>query len=190
MLDTLRYLEHETDVWFEITTLLIPGHNDTDDEVAAQMRLGGRASRPRRATALHRVPPGLQDARRAAHPAGRRCAGPGGSRSSNGLRFVYTGNVHDPDGQTTHLSRLRRGGGGARLVRHAALQLTDDGTCQHCGTRVPGVYEDRPVDGAPRRMPVRLASASARSELAAEYTAAVASERGAVASEGLAAGGA
>src|SRR5690606_13526948 len=36
VLDTLRFLRHETDVWFEITTLLIPGHNDSDAEIAQQ----------------------------------------------------------------------------------------------------------------------------------------------------------
>jgi pyruvate-formate lyase-activating enzyme len=36
VLDTLVYLRHETDVWFEITTLLIPGHNDSDAEIAEE----------------------------------------------------------------------------------------------------------------------------------------------------------
>ena len=35
VLDTLQYLKHETDVWFEITTLLIPGHNDGEEELEA-----------------------------------------------------------------------------------------------------------------------------------------------------------
>ena len=45
VLDTLAYLEHETDVWFEITTLLIPGKNDSD------ARSGPRASGSSRARA-------------------------------------------------------------------------------------------------------------------------------------------
>ena len=72
VLDTLVYLRHETDVWFEITTLLIPGQNDSDAEIAAEMRMGRRAPRPRRADALHRLPSRLQDARHAADAAGRR----------------------------------------------------------------------------------------------------------------------
>ncbi len=63
VLDTLRYLRHETDVWLEITTLLIPGHNDGDDEIAA-MRVDRRRARRRRTPALQGVPPGLQDVRR------------------------------------------------------------------------------------------------------------------------------
>ena len=65
VLDTLEYLRHETDVWFEITTLLIPGHNDCDAEIDAETALDRRAPRARRAAALHRLPPRLQDARRA-----------------------------------------------------------------------------------------------------------------------------
>ena len=38
VLDTLKYLRHETDVWLEITTLLIPGKNDGDDEIDALTR--------------------------------------------------------------------------------------------------------------------------------------------------------
>ena len=37
VLDTLRYLKHETDVWFELTTLLIPGLNDDDDSLDAAL---------------------------------------------------------------------------------------------------------------------------------------------------------
>jgi AmmeMemoRadiSam system radical SAM enzyme len=69
VLETLLYLRHETGVWLEITNLLIPGLNDSDAEIDALTRWGGRAAGPGRAGALHRVPPGLQDAGPAAHPA-------------------------------------------------------------------------------------------------------------------------
>ena len=68
-----EYLRHETDVWFEITTLLIPGHNDSDAELDAMTRVDRRAPRARRAAALHRVPSRLQDARHAAARRPRRC---------------------------------------------------------------------------------------------------------------------
>src|SRR5215831_7286347 len=38
VLETLEYLKHETDVWFEITTLLIPGENDAPEEIEAESR--------------------------------------------------------------------------------------------------------------------------------------------------------
>ena len=53
VLETLEYLKRETSVWFELTTLLIPGHNDSDAELDRMTRLGGRAPRPRRAAPLH-----------------------------------------------------------------------------------------------------------------------------------------
>src|SRR5262249_46070565 len=101
VLDTLEYLHHETSVWFEITTLLIPGHNDSDEEIEAETlwiaeHLGSDV--PLHFTAFHPdykmrdVPPTppatLSRARRIA--------------LANGLHFVYTGNVHDSEGGTTY----------------------------------------------------------------------------------------
>ena len=75
VLETLLYFRHETGVWLEITNLLIPGLNDSDAEIDAMTRWGGRAARAGGAGALHRVPSGLQDAGPAAHARGD--AGPG-----------------------------------------------------------------------------------------------------------------
>ena len=66
VLDTLVYLVRETDVWVEITTLLIPGKNDSDGEIDAMTKWVVDRARPRRPDALHRVPSRFQDARRAA----------------------------------------------------------------------------------------------------------------------------
>ncbi|MDH5538467.1 MAG: AmmeMemoRadiSam system radical SAM enzyme, partial [Rhizobacter sp.] len=100
VLDTLQYIVHETDCWLEITTLLIPGHNDSDAELQALTRwvaeqLGPDV--PLHFSAFHPdhkmgdVPPTppttLTRARRIA--------------LGNGLHFVYTGNVHDTDGGST-----------------------------------------------------------------------------------------
>ena len=65
VLDTLEYLVHETDVWVEITNLLIPGQNDCDDELDAMTRWIVEHLGPDVPDALHRVPSRLQDARRA-----------------------------------------------------------------------------------------------------------------------------
>jgi pyruvate formate lyase activating enzyme len=158
--ETLSYLRHETGVWFEITTLLIPGHNDSDQEVAAECEwlvaaLG--VDVPLHFSAFHPdfkmrdVPPTppatLRRARRIAR--------------EHGLRYVYTGNVHDPDGQTTHCP----GCDAAVVVRDwyeiRRYQLTASGDCVHCGVRVSGVY-DGPVGGwGSRRLPVRLADPAA-----------------------------
>jgi pyruvate formate lyase activating enzyme len=159
VLETLEYLRHETDVWFEITTLLIPGHNDSDAELAAESawlaeHLGPDV--PLHFTAFHPdfkmrdVPrtPGatLSRARRIAQ--------------EHGLRYVYTGNVHDPDGQTTTCP----GCGAAVVVRDWYLlrdyQLTDSGACRRCGTQLPGRYDGPAGSWGPQRVPVQIAAVS------------------------------
>jgi hypothetical protein len=144
VLDTLRFLEHETDVWFEITTLLIPGRNDSDAEIDAETSWIADALGPDvpvHFTAFHpdykmldvpHTPPStLSRARRIAQ--------------SNGLRFVYTGNVHDPEGGTTYCP----GCGDAVVVRDwyaiGRYRLDEHGGCRSCGTPLPGVF-----DGAAR----------------------------------------
>ncbi len=154
VLETLEYLR-TTDVWFEVTTLLIPGHNDTDAEIAAECawfagHLG--ADVPLHFSAFHpdfkmrdvpRTPP--QTLRRA-----RRIA------LDHGLRHVYTGNVHDPAGQTTSCP----GCGEAVIVRDWYImqryRLTDDGSCVHCGAAIPGVFDGPAGSWGSRRLPVVL----------------------------------
>ena len=155
VLDTLVYLRHETDVWVEITTLLIPGLNDSDAEIAARVRMDPGQPRRRCAVAFHRVSPRLQDV---GHPAdapetltrARRIG------LAEGLRFVYTGNVHDLDGDTTRCP----GCGDAVVVRDwYAMRhygLTDSGRCERCGTQLPGVYDGPVGTWGARRLPVLI----------------------------------
>ena len=76
---------------------------------------------------------------------------------ANGLRHVYTGNVFDREGGSTYCSSC------ATLVierdwyRLGAYRLTDDGACESCGARLPGVFAGRPGAWGARRLPVRLA---------------------------------
>ncbi len=153
VLDTLIYLRHETGVWVEITTLLIPGHNDGDAEIAAEsgwIRRHLGEDIPLHFTAFHPdykmrdVPPTpaatLSRARRIA--------------MEEGLRYVYTGNVHDVDGGTTSCPSC----GAAVVVRDwyeiRRYALTDDGHCQRCGTTVPGVYDGPAGRWGGLRLPV------------------------------------
>ncbi len=157
VLDTLAYLRHDTDVWVEITTLLIPGRNDSDAELAAECRwifreLGPDV--PLHFTAFH---PDFKMTDLAATPAAtlaraRRIA------LDEGLRYVYTGNVHDREGGTTFCP----GCGGALIARDwhriDGYRLTPEGCCPDCGTRVPGrfeAFEPREQFGR-RRIPVVL----------------------------------
>ncbi len=156
VLETLVYLKHYTNVWLEITTLLIPGENDSDAELDAMTRwiadkLGPEV--PLHFTAFHpdwkmrdiaATPPAvLSRARQIA--------------MNNGLKFVYTGNVHDPQGGTTWCP----GCGMAVIERDwyilNAWNLTADGRCNGCGTACPGVFDHSPGDWGNKRQPVRLA---------------------------------
>jgi pyruvate formate lyase activating enzyme len=157
VLDTLVYLKRYTRVWFEITTLLIPGENDSEEELQAMTEWIGRElgpDVPLHFTAFHPdwkmldtppTPPAtLTRARRIA--------------LGNGLRYVYTGNVHDEEGGGTYCHRC-----GERLIGrdwHALTHwtLTSDGRCSRCGTACAGVFEPRPGTCGARRLPVRLAS--------------------------------
>lgn len=155
VLDTLLYLKHETDVWFEITTLLIPGHNDAEPELEALTHWVAEAlgpDTPLHFTAFHPdykmmdTPPTPPAALRRARAIGLR----------NGLRYVYTGNVHDETGGSTvcHVC-------GTRLIgrdwyRLTAWQLTDDGRCRTCGTPCAGIFDGPPGGWGARRLPVRM----------------------------------
>jgi pyruvate formate lyase activating enzyme len=155
VLDTLKYLKHETDVWFEITTLLIPGENDSDAELDRMTRwvaaeLGPDV--PIHFTAFHPdykmldlppTPPAtLKRARRIA--------------LGNGLRYAYTGNVHDKEGGSTYCH-----GCGERLIGRdwfvlSEWNLTPDGACATCGTPCAGRFAGDPGTWGSRRLPVRL----------------------------------
>jgi len=158
VLDTLRFIRHETAVWLEITTLLIPGQNDSDEELAAETawiatELGTNV--PLHFSAFHPdykmmdVPttPGatLTRARRIAQ--------------ENGLLYVYTGNVHDTPGGTTTCP----GCGTEVVVRDwqaiVRYLLEDDGRCRACGAQIPGVYEGPAGRWGRRRLPVSITSA-------------------------------
>ena len=161
VLETLRYLKHETSVWLEITTLLIPGENDADREIEAASawvaeHLGPDV--PWHFTAFHpdyrmRDKPAtpVETLRRARAIARR-----------HGIRYVYTGNVHDEDGQSTWCHACGRRLVGRDWYVLSAWGLTPDGRCGDCGTPCAGVFEARPGDWGARRQPVRMAEWSAR----------------------------
>ncbi|MCC6609810.1 MAG: AmmeMemoRadiSam system radical SAM enzyme [Burkholderiales bacterium] len=157
ILDTLVYLKHETDVWFEITTLLIPGLNDSDGELEALSRWIARELGPEvplHFTAFH---PDYKMNEMSPTPSAtltraRRIA------TAHGLRYVYTGNVHDPEGGTTFCPHC----GNGVIVRdwHRILnyRIDDAGRCQECGGALAGRFGRFDHAFGPRRVPVRLAS--------------------------------
>jgi pyruvate formate lyase activating enzyme len=158
VLDTLEYLVHETKTWLEITTLLIPGHNDSNVELDAMTRwIASRLGPdvPLHFSAFHPdykmrdVPPTPPETLSRA----RTIAG------DNGLRFVYTGNVNDRAGGSTWCPVC-----GSLVIERdwyelGAYALDPYGRCLRCETAIPGVFEDQPGAWGRRRQPVRLDSA-------------------------------
>jgi pyruvate formate lyase activating enzyme len=159
VLDTLVYLRHETGVWFEITTLLIPGKNDSPDEIDAMTKWIARElgpDVPLHFTAFH---PDYKMSDIPPTPAATLTR----SREiaiANGLRYVYTGNVHDTDGGSTSCPHC----GNAVIVRdwHRILnyRLSETGACRECGGAVAGRFAHFEKPFGPRRIPVRLAALS------------------------------
>lgn len=154
VLDTLKWLKRATQVWFEITTLLIPGENDSEEEIARLCdwivtQLGPDV--PLHFTAFHpdykmldHPPTPLATLLRAHQQALRA-----------GVRFVYTGNVDDSERQSTYCPSC-----GKLLVERdwyevGAYNLRAGG-CAFCGQSIPGLFEDRPGTWGRRRLPVRV----------------------------------
>ena len=155
VLETLQYIKHETDLWLELTTLLIPGLNDSDRELHEMTewvvdKLGPDV--PMHFTAFHPswkltdIPPTpsstLSRAREIA--------------IKSGVHYAYTGNVHDKSGESTYCHQC-----GERLIGRdwfelSDWRLTDDGCCRSCGSRCAGRFAGGAGDWGGRRQPVTL----------------------------------
>ncbi len=155
VLETLEYIKHQTDTWLELTTLLIPGKNDSDEEIGEMTRwvvekLG--ADVPMHFTAFHpdwkmldvkRTPSAtLTRARQIA--------------LDNGVRYAYTGNVHDSTGSSTWCHQC-----GELLIERdwyvlGRWGLDSEGRCGKCKTPLAGHFLDKPGQFGAQRIPVRL----------------------------------
>jgi pyruvate formate lyase activating enzyme len=155
VLDTLRYLKHETNVWFELTTLLIPGENDSEKELEEMTQwvvenLGPDV--PMHFTAFHpswkmlNTPPTqsltLTMARRIA--------------LKNGVHYAYTGNVHDQQGASTYCHQCGNTLIGRDWYILSDWNLTEEGKCNRCGTTCAGVFAPQAGQWGAKRLPVRL----------------------------------
>jgi pyruvate formate lyase activating enzyme len=157
VLDTLLYLRHETSVWFEITTLLIPGHNDSDEEIGALSRW-----------VLQELGPDVPLHFSAFHPDHKMPDVPATPAATlirarnialrTGLHYVYTGNVHHAEGDTTSCPDC-----GSTLIERDWYQikryrLTASGHCPDCGSAVAGRFAQQAGDFGRRRIPIAIRS--------------------------------
>jgi len=157
VLDTLIYLKKETNVWFEITTLLIPGENDSEKEIEeltqwVMTNLGPDV--PLHFTAFH---PDWKMMDKAATSASiltraRNIA------IKNGIRYCYTGNVHDEAGGSTYCHGCRKLLIGRDWYELSDWNLTADGKCKYCQAPCSGKFEGKPGNWGAKRLPVNLSS--------------------------------
>ncbi len=155
ILETLSYLKHETDVWFEITNLMIPDENDSEKEINQMTEwiateLGTDV--PLHFSAFHpdwkmrdKVRTPLSTLKRARSIA-----------IMNGLKYVYTGNVHDREGDTTYCYEC----GEELIVRDwyeiKRCLLAESGKCPNCNSVCAGVFDSSPGNWGSKRVPITL----------------------------------
>ena len=155
VLDTLVYLKHETDVWFELTTLLIPGENDSESELDEMTRW-----------VVETLGPDVPMHFTAFHPDFRMLDKPSTPPSTlvkareiairNGVRYAYTGNVHDHTGGSTYCHACGEVLIGRDWYVLDQWNISDRGCCLRCGKPCAGVFDGPPGTWGAKRQPVRL----------------------------------
>ena len=155
VLDTLRYIKHETDTWLEITTLLIPGKNDSNEELEAMTQWIAKELGPNVPLHFSAFHPDYKMIDIPATPA-QTLSRARAIAMQAGLHYVYTGNVHDTDGGTTYCPSCR-----ARLIvrdwyRIEDYRLTPDGHCPDCQTQIVGHFEKFARQFGNRRIPIAI----------------------------------
>ena len=155
VLDTLVYLRHQTSVWFEITTLLIPGQNDSDAELDAMC-----------GWIMRELGPDVPLHFSAFHPDHKMRDVPATPLATlvraraialrHGLHHVYTGNVHHREGDSTSCPHCQ-----ALLIERDWYQirqyrLRSDGHCPDCGGAIAGRFAEKAGNFGPRRIPVAI----------------------------------
>lgn len=155
VLETLLYLKHETQVWFELTTLLIPGENDAEAELEAMTQW-----------VVEKLGPDVPMHFMAFHPDWKMMDKPHTPTSTllkarniarkNGVRYAYVGNVHDKAAESTYCHRC-----GELLIGRDWYVLSDwnldaKGQCRFCGTACAGLFNPQPGDWGAKRQAVRF----------------------------------
>ncbi len=155
VLETLKYLRHQTKVWFELTTLVIPGKNDSDAEINEMAHW-----------VVDELGPDVPMHFSAFHPDWKMQDIGGTPRETllrareiakrAGVNYVYTGNMPDQRSNSSWCPDC-----GQLLIERRSYQLSEwgisaTGACQKCGSSIPGVFESRPGTWGARRRAIRL----------------------------------
>jgi pyruvate formate lyase activating enzyme len=144
VLDSIRLMK-KLGIWVEVTTLVVPGLNDGDEELAAIARFiaGVDPDIPWHISRFHpdfeyrEAPPTPAKTLRAAYEIGRR----------EGLRYLYIGNMPG-EAEDTRCPDC-----GELLIRRQGFFVARNnlrrGRCPSCGRAIPGVFSSPPPFGAP-----------------------------------------
>lgn len=155
VLDTLLYLKEKTDVWLEITTLLIPGENDSETELEQMAKW-----------VMDNLGPDVPWHFSAFHPDWKMLDKPSTPLNTlikareiavkQGVHYAYTGNVHYTSGDSTYCPQCHNKVIGRDWYVMTDWQLSADGTCRYCGATIAGVFEETAGLWGAKRMPIRL----------------------------------
>lgn len=155
VLETLKYLKHETDVWFEITTLLIPGENDSPQEIETLCQWVAEELGPDVPLHFSAFHPDWKMRDTPATPPETLLAAWHTGRAA-GLNYVYTGNIHHRETQSTYCPGCGELAIGRDWYELDTWRLDDAGHCKGCGTRIAGVFDGPPGHWGRKRLPVRM----------------------------------
>lgn len=157
VLETLQYIKHETRVWLEITTLLIPNENDSEQEIEALTQW-----------VVEKLGPDVPLHFSAFHPDWKMLDKPPTPPATlirarqiamkNGVRYAYTGNIRNKAGDSTYCHHCGQLLIGRDWYELSEWNLTPEGKCNRCGTPCAGIFEARPGTWGARRLPVNMAA--------------------------------
>ena len=155
ILDTIAYVHHETDCWLELTTLLIPGRNDSDAELVELSKWVAQELGPEVPLHFSAFHPDWKMANVPATPPATLIRARNIAMDA-GLHYVYTGNVHNIEGDTTFCPSCH-----AKLIVRDWYEINDyrltpDGHCPDCNTRIAGCFEKFDKAFGARRIPVAM----------------------------------
>ncbi len=153
VLDTLVYIKHHTNVWLEITTLLIPGENDSEGEIERLTQWVVEHLGPDVPIHFSGFHPDYRMLDRPATPPATLAMARTIARR-NGLRYAYTSNVHDEEGGSTYWYQCHEQLIVRDWYRLGDWNITGDGRCRFCATACAGMFESQPGHWGARRLPV------------------------------------
>ncbi len=155
VLDTLCYLYHETEVWLELTTLLIPAENDDPDELRRLCDFVAEKLEPTVPLHFSAFHPDYKMQDRVSTPTAilqSACT----IAKSAGLSHVYTGNVHDAEGQSSYCTHCTNKVIGRDWYALSAWNLNEQGCCTTCQTPLVGRFSGSPGNFGRKRLPLSL----------------------------------